>query len=469
VSVSLSVSPKQSPHKQPNAVEAIQSEERPQYDWNFSPYRRAATSKSQNLIMDVLKFLSSLEDHDTKHNMAAARQRKRKAADQERYERQVEALVCDAACHHIGLPGRWLRVSRSNRVLGVASNYKPSFMTEKATDVMDALSRREMGFLEMELGGRTIRAATTFEEDDIVLPGRQSRIRAGERLVGWIGDRGIEASDFGLDPEGEVIYLKGKKGSRHNDKAELINYDDTDETRRMRADLRRINAWIEQADVEVGIDYDHVDESRRRLRRVFTDGSWESHGRFFGGFWIDMKSEERKDIFIDGELCADLDFGQMNTRLLYAEVGATPHFEDAYIVPGLEEHREGVKTLLNAVIAADRPLSRFPKGVRKLIQLVRDPDGGRTKSRFNEVFQRVSDFHAPVAHMFYKGLATRLMFRESEIMNSVLLRLIEEGVTALPVHDGLLVAQSKAERARDVMLECFRAQTGLDGVVTITT
>jgi hypothetical protein len=57
------------------------------------------------------------------------------------------------------------------------------------------------------------------------------------------------------------------------------------------------------------------------------------------------------------------------------------------------------------------------------------------------------------------------MFIESEILVDVLLRLIDVGVTALPVHDAIIVPESKAAMAKETMLSVFRARTGVEGVV----
>jgi hypothetical protein len=45
------------------------------------------------------------------------------------------------------------------------------------------------------------------------------------------------------------------------------------------------------------------------------------------------------------------------------------------------------------------------------------------------------------------------MFKESEILIAVLEALKERGIPALGLHDGLLVAQSKAKEAEAVMIE----------------
>jgi hypothetical protein len=55
--------------------------------------------------------------------------------------------------------------------------------------------------------------------------------------------------------------------------------------------------------------------------------------------------------------------------------------------------------------------------------------------------------------MFGKDLAVDLMFQESQILVAVLLRLVEEAIPALPMHDGIMVPQSRKARASVIMRE----------------
>lgn len=436
-------------------------------DKPLNPHRIAKTAAAKDLIKEVLKFLGNLNHHRILSGSPKARKRARRGVDKKNFEGQVDAVIADLVVSHLSNPASWLRVSRRNQDLGSTSNYKPAFITQKLVDVMDDLALPEMDFVSVELGSRN---DNPFAMTRAQTRGTQTRIRAAERLVEWTNERGLKLSDFALGPSEEVIHLKGKKrGKGIWADADLIPYQDTDKTRQMRADLQRINERLEYADIDIGSKHTQaIDLNHRRLRRIFTNGDWESHGRFYDGFWIDLPGNTRRDLLIDDELVAELDFGQMSPRLLYAEVGVKPTFRDAYAVPGFEAHREGVKKLLNSLISAPKPLTRFPKGVNKLLPWWVDSTGQmQVIKNFQMAFDIVSDFHQPIAAKFGKGLSNWLMYRESEIMNKVLLGLIAEDITALPVHDGLLVAESKAERAREVMLEAFLSLTGSEGVVSI--
>lgn len=438
-----------------------------EYDKPFRPNRIAKSEAAKGLVDEVLHLLEGLEKYRQWRGSLLARQRARRKSDEERYRRQVEALVSDVTVNYLNDPNSWIRVPRRKQDLGAVSNYKPVFITEKFVEVMDDMGTPEMDFITIDLGSRD---ENPFATSRTGAKRKQTRIKATQRLIERIEERDLCLSDFSLDPSEEVIHLKGKKqGDGFWATAGLIPYKDNDKTRQMREELRKINEWLEKADLGIASDHPSVDLSQRRLRRIFNEGSWESHGRFYGGFWIDLTKEIRQDLLIDDELTADLDFGQMNPRLLYAEVGTRPTFEDAYAVPGFEKHREGVKKLLNSLIAASKPLGRYPKGIRKLLPTQIDINGEkRILKTVQEAADLISEFHRPIAPKFCMGLANRLMYRESEIMNKTLLALMQEGITSLPIHDGMLVAQSKAERARAVMLEAFRTATGFEGIVSIS-
>ena len=50
-----------------------------------------------------------------------------------------------------------------------------------------------------------------------------------------------------------------------------------------------------------------VDLGKRKLRRYFIKGSFESGGRLFGGFWQELNKDQRKNIITDDEEAVSLD------------------------------------------------------------------------------------------------------------------------------------------------------------------
>lgn len=55
----------------------------------------------------------------------------------------------------------------------------------------------------------------------------------------------------------------------------------------------------------------------------------------------------------------------------------------------------------------------------------------------------------------------RLMRLEADILLDVLLTLKQKAITALPIHDAVVVNAQYEDEARSVMIEAFQAHTGL--------
>jgi hypothetical protein len=202
-----------------------------------------------------------------------------------------------------------------------------------------------------------------------------------------------------------------------------------------------------------------VDTLDRRLRRIFTRGSFETGGRLFGGFWQPIKSAERLyGLRIDGRPVAYLDFGQMTARIAYGMVGAPLPSGDLYNVAGLEPFRDGVKKLMNALFFADRPLQRKPQGTAKLLP----------KKPLADLRDMIRRAHVPIVRLFECGAGHRLQFMESEILVAVLLALGHRSIAALPVHDALLVRHDQASVAAEWMARTFRSKIGVDATVSIS-
>jgi hypothetical protein len=177
----------------------------------------------------------------------------------------------------------------------------------------------------------------------------------------------------------------------------------------------------------------------------------------FGGFWQNLsKAQRRRGITIGGEAVATLDYAQMAPRTLYGLAGIEPPQDDAYILPGLESHRDGVKRVFNSLLFTDKPLKRFPQDTRRLFPPF---------VRLEQVVQRIQTRHHPVSHLFCIGIGFKLMFIESQCLIDVLLSLIDRSIVALPVHDAVIVPVSAVGTAKTSMLETFRRYTGMEGSV----
>jgi hypothetical protein len=412
-------------------------------DRPFNGFRTAVTNAAHDVIIDVRNQVQNYE-------MCLIRSRKRRPKDQITFERQIEAVVCDLAHREISNPGGWLAIPFSKQILGRMDRYRPSALSETLPAVVQHMASFELEFVEIEKGGR--------KPFDPTLS-RQTVIRAGRRLRDRIKEYQLALGDFGLDKTQESIILKDtKEGIWDNGK--WLQYDDTEQTVAYRNELAFINNWITQANIEYVPFRDRttiIDTTDRRLRRYFNDGSFEHGGRLFGGFWQHMSRKARQGIVIDGMDTITLDYGQMIARVLYGYAGAPFEFDDAYRISGLEECRDGVKKVFSAMLYADRPLARMPQGCRGLFH---------SKFSYADVADKIMQFHGPVAEFLYVGIGPVLTYLESKILLIVLTKLIEQGITALPIHDAVIVAEQHQDETIKTMLQVFKDVTGIDGLVS---
>ena len=414
-------------------------------DRHFNPWRTPQTEKARAAIRDVAHQLQSYE------RLYQLRKRKRRPADQEAFEATVSAIVSDLMYHHILGHGDGVYITRSNRYLGCKSRYRPHAYGKTLPTILDHMATPEMAFLDMKLG-----------HGDPFGPAMETIIRASKRLITRVVEAALELADFSVSPGQEVIQLKRiKKGGW--DGGGLEEYKDTSETIMYREQVQSINAWLEAAEIDFDENYSPkdrpVDTLDRRLRRVFTQGRFDSGGRLFGGFWQPLgKEARRKGLMVNGEDMVELDYGQMNPRILYGLCGALPPAGDAYAIPGFLYHRSGVKKVMNSMLFATQRLSRMPKGVGKAF---------KKRQSVVEVMTAIEAAHPAITSCFFTGIGHEAQFTESQVLVDVLLTLRDLGIHALPVHDSVIVGKSNKDKVREVMLSCFLKGTGVPGIVGV--
>jgi hypothetical protein len=308
-----------------------------------------------------------------------------------------------------------------------------------------------------------------------------------------VSEHGVELSDFGRDEAEEVILLTRKtrvsQGSPRRPlrlDRDLVDYRDTPHTHRYREDVRSLNAFLSRADIAFVDDGQEprVDPFDRTLRRHFLvlpgqEERFDQGGRLFGGFWQPLRSERRASIRINGERVVVLDYGSMFTRLAYAEVGAEPPEGDLYAIPGLEDHRSGVKLAMNCFLFdGPNPRRSWPdelavgdgdeNGTRVDPSLVGASIKGRLPGGWGvgKTKKAILSVHPALKSAWGRHLGYRLMFRESEVLIAVLNSLVSQGIPALGLHDGLMVAVSNKEEAIAAMAKGAKDVAGISIPIT---
>lgn len=371
--------------------------------------------------------------------MAEVRARRRRPADQRTFEAAVSCIVLNLLYGELEGLGRRTAVGMTKADYGTAVR-PASFMTQHFPETVKLLHHAEI--LDLELGERTAFA------------GRRSTIGPGAWLLQQLETIDLGYECFRRDPAllGPPVILRSPKvkGVR-----KVIPLPATDEAQQLVRQMESINDWLASADLDwTG---EPVDLSRRRLVRIFCDGSFQRGGRLWQGFWIQQSRAARAEhLRIGGEPTVSLDFAHMGVTLAYSEIRANPPRGDLYDIPQLWGRREGVKKVLNALLCSSEVPTRFPAGTRAYFP----------KSwTFESVFEAICRHHAPLVPLFGTAQALRFQYLESQVMVSALLSLRDKGVVGLPVHDALLVRRSDAPTAKEILERAFKDVTGIEGRV----
>lgn len=202
----------------------------------------------------------------------------------------------------------------------------------------------------------------------------------------------------------------------------------------LEAEMDSINSFISEADIFPA----HTNKS---LCRIFLNDSLEDGGRMYRAWWVDVKSEKRLDIMVDGENVVELDYKAMTPRMLYHMEGfEAPN--DPYELSGLEHlEREERKQLVNTLLNGS--------GRQALNAALRE------KGLDCEYRRGMEEQLSPISDYFYKNKATWLQYLDSNIAIDIINKLKAKGITCLPIHDSFLVKESCEGELLEAMVECY--------------
>jgi hypothetical protein len=408
----------------------------------FDPQRRAARPALRASIETFARHLESEE------RRLEIRSRARRDLDQHNFRLAVEAIACNLLVTAMIAPDATLSVPRSHAAMWSRGRYNTPVYGQHFLDILDLLAKLKL----IEKITRGYRYSQTASQP--------TTVRGNRTLSRYLPLGTTDWNAFRREEEPEVIVLKPEKdddGSTHP-----LDYEDTRDTKRWRREVRAINTWLAAAPITV-IEGDHriirldrnrqpIEPYRRTLRRVFNNEDWNAGGRLFDGFWMTMKRTERfGSIRIAGEGIANVDYNSLFPRMAYARTQAEQPDDDLYDVTGNGTCRDGWKKLINALLFARKPLGGWPTDTREALPL---------GTKLKDAVQAIKRKHAPIAKLFERGLGFQVMRHESDLLISVVTALFKKGITALPLHDSVLVACSHADVAKDFMEQEFMLRTG---------
>jgi hypothetical protein len=206
--------------------------------------------------------------------------------------------------------------------------------------------------------------------------------------------------------------------------------------------------------------------NHKDLHRVFSRGSFQLGGRFYGCDVQNISKRLRSHITINGEPTVEIDYSSMHLRMLYHMHGLEAPEGDLY---GFGISRKLNKSVALIIINCEphqdrlKAISHHFKGKKKL----RDKFGDDIMNH-DFIRRLIADFkaaHPKIRADFFSGCGVKLQYRDSLIMEDILKHFTRKEVPIISVHDSVIVPVSHAGEAREVMKEKYKNHMGFDAVI----
>ena len=404
-----------------------------------------------------------------------------------------KTLLLDLYVSWISDPNMYLGIFMSRSKWEANSRYNALHLSFRMVAIIKEL--KAVGLIDVELGRQ----------------GTLTRIRATRQLQLLFRDLKFPISEVAFGYMEETIILrdapeesdeKETRKTRKKRKKPDIEYDDTPETIRMRGVLKKYNELLKKSRLDVfslevpyfdrkienwkrvgGNSRVYIDDRNTFVRRIFNNASWESGGRFYGGWWQQISEDLRANIMINDNPVVEIDFNAMHIALLKAEVAEKserdlvsvkdneppqgsdffqkfsasrliradeisnadddPYTLNKTIFPTKNEfdQRKAVKLLvLMAINAKSRALafSAFRSDKAK-----GDPLRKMTNDELSQLLDAFIEKHPKLEPFLCTGKGVELMYVDSRIAESVIEQLTDKSIPVLCVHDSFIVADKQ--------------------------
>jgi hypothetical protein len=312
-------------------------------------------------------------------------------------------------------------------------------------------------------------------QDWLVTAGHIELVKRGFNLPGYSqtsrfaltckGVKELDADDWELD---DFFVDRGKEPIRLKDIDDrLCNYIETSESDAMRKRLADINLRLELADINTSsplTQFDRKPEYQGRkvhLHRVFNRGDFEHGGRFYGGWWQNIRASARRRITIDGQRTVEADFRGFNPSVLLAEAGLLIPDDPYALIVGTsapKELRDHAKGTLAALLNAKYGRTEEPRKFN-------DARWGMSAKEFRS---RVFEAFPMVKNMLGTDKGMKLQRQESELAETIMLHFVRQGHTILPIHDAFMVQIELESELLAVMENTFKQALGQVPSIKVT-
>ncbi len=439
--------------------------------WNSRPLDVHLTSDHPLFEAIYIDVLSEYPDVDRFINISS--KTKRAKGNSKKIFRAVLLDLYVCWCED---PTQWLGISTNNNSWNTGSRYNTLFISRNIKALLVTLV--ELGLLVR----RNHRYSSINPQFN-----HTARYQAAQSLRTIFYRHHFGTAQISKNPDREVIILRKSDVDEFGEDLESsvpVEYAETADTEAMRLQVRAYNELLAKHHIDLGsaespiVKITFWDKRLKRVQeqnivigqhnkfvyRVFSRGSFDCHGRFYGGWWTRIPSEMRKDIFIDGQPTHEVDFKALHVHLLSAKSGvplpADPYSLNTLVVDGItiQEQRAWMKALILHSLNAKSRKEAF-KAFRNEAET-----GSAMRHATDLGLQRLltafTDSYPHLEQYLCSDQGIYLMRQDSDIAAEVMRQMTNQGIPVLCVHDSFIVDVFHWVELREAMV---RASTRLAG------
>lgn len=436
---------------------------------------RALTPEAKKLVAEInSRVVACVSLEESKPGRVKTNRKKLKAA--------TEAFVADLLTAQSGkLPRRWVYRAMAARGFTGAVGYRVFKPLMEALRALGLIEHRPgaaqwvQGFNQELAPGPKTTVANRWAARFCATP----ELLSISKRLHVLPSEADQHFDYGL-PQHPLQKRKASKRDAYGKKVHgpLMKFTHTVASSRLEEDVRELNAFLNDQDINGGIHRGYV--------RIFNNGDDPSFDWNFGGRlysqpsgtqnYQQLKSSQRRKMTINGEPVAEVDIRASFLTIFHAWHGVQLDPEkDPYEMQNLgKATRDVVKLWMVATFGAGKPLVRWPS------ELVKDYNNDHPRSPLDRKRYTVSRVREslvaryPLLARWGEPIAGRartwadLQYDESVVIISTMLRLMQEHeVPSLAVHDSVIVPHSHSEMAAETLRETFKDTLGTNPLIKI--
>ena len=343
---------------------------------------------------------------------------------------------------------RQIMVSRKKQPLG-GKRYNPLVIGYSSIiSSLDALENN--GYIIQELGD--------FDEN------KRTTMMPTERLLHWFEDTGW--SDEGIDKK-VGTYITLRKAKKDNGKQSYIDYADTEYSKWLSEEIKKYDQLLSKSRIVLLNDDGTEDREFKKftVQRKFirhnnqVENTEFAYGGRMPGPWVNLSSELRKNITIDGQPTVELDRDASHLNAMYQVITGAPYpydddpyhiVVDGYTVPrhiakNFSSFMQGSNSVLGTAhsvinhykyeaLKVKNPKAKDIKKHEEYIEF-------KKKVKSTDIAKAILNKHPKIAKYYNNGkiYGDFISCWESDIVFEVVMELTKRGIPCLTIYDSFIV------------------------------